>query len=134
MHVLVLTIERSYYVYGTNAILASFNSINHFLVQLFTLSTARCNFPVASSKVSSTAMIAVSSANLPHYLLQVAGGRSCIVGTGAGDLYLTTHNTHNRHMPPAEFEPTISASERPQTYASDRKATGTGVMNFTISK
>jgi len=29
-------------------------------------------------------------------------------------------------MPPAEFEPTISASERPQTYALDRAATGTG--------
>ena len=30
-------------------------------------------------------------------------------------------------MPPARFEPTISASERPQTYALDRAATGTGV-------
>ena len=31
------------------------------------------------------------------------------------DLYLTTHNTHNRQtsMPPVEFEPTISAGERP---------------------
>ena len=45
------------------------------------------------------------------------------------DLYLTTHNTHNRQtsMPPAGFEPTISAGERPQTYALDRAATGTGV-------
>jgi hypothetical protein len=35
------------------------------------------------------------------------------------DLYLTTHNTHNRQisMPPVGFEPTISAGERPQTYA-----------------
>ena len=35
------------------------------------------------------------------------------------DLYLTTHNTHNRQtsMPPAGFEPTISAGERPKTYA-----------------
>ena len=33
------------------------------------------------------------------------------------DLYLTTHNTHNRQtsMPPVGFEPTISASQRPQT-------------------
>ena len=30
-------------------------------------------------------------------------------------------------MPPAGFEPTISAGERPQTYALDRAATGTGV-------
>ena len=31
------------------------------------------------------------------------------------DLYLTTHDTHNRQisMPPVGFEPTISASERP---------------------
>ena len=44
------------------------------------------------------------------------------------DLYLTTHNTHNRKtfMPPVGFEPMISAGERPQTYALDRAATGTG--------
>jgi len=44
------------------------------------------------------------------------------------DLYLTTHNTHNRQtsMPLVGFEPTISAGERPQTYASDRAATGKG--------
>ena len=29
-------------------------------------------------------------------------------------------------MPPVEFEPTISAGERLQTYALDRAATGTG--------
>jgi len=29
-------------------------------------------------------------------------------------------------MPPVEFEPTISAGQRPQTYALDRVATGTG--------
>ena len=45
------------------------------------------------------------------------------------DLYLKTHNTHNRQtsMPPVGFEPTISAGERPQTYALDRAATGTGI-------
>ena len=43
------------------------------------------------------------------------------------DLYLTTHNTHNRQtsMPPPGFEPTISAGERPQTYALDSATTGT---------
>jgi len=43
------------------------------------------------------------------------------------DLYLTTHNTHNRQtsMPPVGFEPTISAGERPQTYVLDRAATET---------
>ena len=47
------------------------------------------------------------------------------------DLYLTTHNTHNKQtsMPPVGFEPTISAGERPQTYALNRAATGTGHMS-----
>jgi hypothetical protein len=31
-------------------------------------------------------------------------------------------------MPPVGFEPTISAGERPQTYALDGAATGTGDM------
>jgi len=44
------------------------------------------------------------------------------------DLYLTTHNTHNRQasMHPVGFEPTFSAGKRPQTYALERAATGTG--------
>ena len=48
------------------------------------------------------------------------------------DLYLTTHNTHNRQtsMPPVGFEITISAGERSQTYALDRAATGTGWLTF----
>ena len=37
---------------------------------------------------------------------------------------LTTDN--NTSMSPVGFEPTISAGERPQTYALDRAATGTG--------
>jgi hypothetical protein len=43
------------------------------------------------------------------------------------ELYLT-HNTHNRQtsMPPVGLEPTISAGERPQTYALHRAAAGTG--------
>ena len=32
-------------------------------------------------------------------------------------------------MPRVGFEPTISAGERPKTYALDRAATGTGVYN-----
>jgi hypothetical protein len=35
-------------------------------------------------------------------------------------------------MPPAGFELTISADERPQTYALDGVATGTG-SSFTVS-
>jgi len=33
-------------------------------------------------------------------------------------------------MPPVGFEPTISAGERPQTYALDRAATGFGIIQI----
>jgi len=44
------------------------------------------------------------------------------------DLFLTTHNAHKRQisLPPAGFKPAIPASERPQTHASHRAATGIG--------
>ena len=47
------------------------------------------------------------------------------------DLCLTTHNTHKRQafMPPAGFEPTIPASERPQTHALDSPASR-GKQNY----
>ena len=35
-------------------------------------------------------------------------------------------------MPPVGFEPTVSAGERPQTYALDRTATGTGIIYLYI--
>ena len=35
-------------------------------------------------------------------------------------------------MPPVGFEPTISAGERPKTYALDRAATGTGFNIFLV--
>jgi hypothetical protein len=42
------------------------------------------------------------------------------------DRYLTAHNTNKRQtsVPPAGFEPAIPGSERPQTHALDRVATG----------
>jgi hypothetical protein len=45
------------------------------------------------------------------------------------DLYLTTHITNKRKtsIPPAGFEPTISAGKRPQTYTLYRAATGIGL-------
>jgi hypothetical protein len=45
-----------------------------------------------------------------------------------GNLYLITHNTNKRQtdMTPARFEPSVPASERPQTQAIDRGATRTG--------
>ena len=33
-------------------------------------------------------------------------------------------------MPPVGFEPTVSAGERPETYALDRAATGTGTTGI----
>ena len=50
------------------------------------------------------------------------------------DLYLARHNTHNRQisMPPVGFDPTISAGERPQTYALDRAANETGFCRLIV--
>jgi hypothetical protein len=44
--------------------------------------------------------------------------------------YLTAHNIHIRQTPmlPVVFEPTIPASERAQTHALDRAATGIGIL------
>jgi hypothetical protein len=44
------------------------------------------------------------------------------------ELYVTIHSTYKREtsMPPKGFEPAIPASERPQTHAFDRTATGIG--------
>ena len=51
------------------------------------------------------------------------------------DLYLTTHNTHNRHtsMPPAGFETAIPIRERQQTHALDNVATEIGIVLFRLS-
>jgi len=49
------------------------------------------------------------------------------------DLYLTTHTQHSQQTnihAPVGLEPTISAGERPQTYALDRAATGTGHLLY----
>ena len=52
------------------------------------------------------------------------------------NFFMAIQNTHNRQtsMPPVWLEPTISAGERPQTYALDRAATGTGIITNTYSK
>jgi hypothetical protein len=52
------------------------------------------------------------------------------------DLYLTTHNTHDKHtsMPLVGFEPTISASQRPQNYALNRAVTVTGKVLLLLQK
>jgi len=52
------------------------------------------------------------------------------------DLYLTAQNIHNRQIstPPAGFVPSIPASERSQTHAFDRAATGIDYSNFLCQK
>jgi len=71
---------------------------------------------------------------LDHTLRRTTVGRTPLDEWSARrrDLYLTTHNSHKRQtsMLPVGFEPTISAGERPQTYALDRAATGIGNCKF----
>ena len=71
---------------------------------------------------------------LDHTKRRITVGRTPLVEWSARrrDFYLTTHNTHNRQtsMPPVGFEPTISAGERPQTYALDRVTAGTGITDI----
>jgi len=57
-------------------------------------------------------------------------GRTLLDEWSARRNNLTTHNTHNRQtfVLPAGLEPTITASERPQTHDLDRTATGIGVL------
>jgi hypothetical protein len=52
------------------------------------------------------------------------------------DLYLTAHNTPKRQtsMPPAGFEPTITASKLLQTHALDRATTGIGEVLCIVKK
>jgi len=56
---------------------------------------------------------------LDHTQRRITVGRTSLDEWSARrrDLYLTTHNTHNRQtsMPPVGFKPAISAGERPQT-------------------
>ena len=67
---------------------------------------------------------------LDHTQRRIKIGRTPLDERSASprDLYLTTRNTHSRHtsMPSVGFEPIISAGERPETYALDRAAAGTG--------
>jgi len=66
---------------------------------------------------------------LDHTQWRITFGRTPLDELSASrrDLYLSTHYTHKRQtsMPLAEFELTLSACERPQTYALGRAATGT---------
>jgi len=51
---------------------------------------------------------------------------------GTSNWQHTTPTTDRYPCPPAAFEPTIPASERPQTHALDRAATGIGKETFSL--
>jgi len=68
--------------------LSSLSLINHCLVRLFSLSAAVCNFSVASSTLSPTAMMAVSSAKVATVV--PSGCRRSLVY----NRYRTVPNTH----------------------------------------
>jgi hypothetical protein len=83
--------------------------------------------------------IAYSKPGPPHYrgftitLRYTKLGRAVDeLSTRLRDLYLTTHNTHNRQtsMPPAGFEHAIPASKRQQAHALDRADTGTNIISI----
>jgi hypothetical protein len=63
---------------------------------------------------------------LYHTKRRITVGRTTLDECSASrrDLYMITHNTHNRQtsMSPVGFEHTISAGERPETYVLDRAA------------
>ena len=75
------------------------------------------------------AMVSSLTRFLDHTQRCTAVGRAPLDERSAchRDLYLTTHNKHNREtsMTPVGFKPIISAGERPQTHALDSAATGT---------
>ena len=55
---------------------------------------------------------------------QNSSGR--VISSSHRHLPYNTQHSQRISMPPMGFEPTISAGERPQTYALDRAASGTG--------
>ena len=65
-----------------------------------------------------------SSLTTTHHSRYDSTGR--VINPSQRPLPDNTQRSKQTSMPPAEFEPTIPASERPQTYALDRAATRTG--------
>jgi hypothetical protein len=111
---------------------------SHDMAFMFWLNSGPCNQAVAVYwSFFSMGATAPSGPGPPHYrgftitLRHVTLGRTPLGEWSArrSDLYLSTHNTHKRHTSrtPAGFEPTIPVSERPQTHALGRAATGIGI-------
>ena len=54
-----------------------------------------------------------------------------VISSSQRPLPENTQHSKQTSMPPAGFEPTISAGERPQTHAFDRATTGIGIHTYT---
>ena len=84
--------------------------------------------------------MASSLTRFPDHTRRTTVGRTPLYEWSARrrDLYLTTHNTHDREtsMSPVGFEPTVAAGERPQNSALDRAvcASTTWIYNCNFSK
>ena len=127
--------ERIYLIYMNSFCLYRFLTQDHlamehpsFVISVIFMSSLFVCFPWRCGPTR--AMASSFLRFLDHTQRRITVGRTPLDEWAARrrDLYLTTHNTHNRQisMPPVGFEPTISAGERPQTCTLDRAATGTG--------
>jgi len=107
-------VKRQWSLRGLTLYLTSLNAKRSLFLCLFVFGATAPQWAMASS----------FTRFLDHTQWRTTVGRTPLDEGSARrrDLYLTTHNTHNRQtsMPPVVFEPTISAGERPQTYALDR--------------
>ena len=106
------------------------HEIHDFLTTLFCLFVFNATAPQGTRASSSFTRF------LDHTQRLTTAGRTLLGEWSARrrDLYLTTHNTHNRQtsMPPVGFEPTIPVGERLQIYALDRVATETGLLKVRL--
>jgi hypothetical protein len=87
----------------------------------------RILFPMARQTLGGLGLLIFRRFAITHFRHTTLGRTPLDEGPArCRDLYLTTHSTHKRQtsMPPAGFEPTIPASERPKTHALDRATTG----------
>jgi hypothetical protein len=66
------------------------------------------------------------SHTMTHHSRQDSSGRT--ISSSQEFLPVNTHLQRQKSMPPGGFEPTISASIRPQTHALDGAATGAGFI------
>jgi hypothetical protein len=113
------------------------NTPNHLPIKnnntrlIYTLFIFSSFFPMDRQPLGGLGLLIVRGFAITHFRHTTLGGTPLDEGPARRrDLHLTTHNTHKRQtsMPSAGFKPTILTSERPQTHALDRAATGIGTL------